>query len=226
MRARSFFTIIINSSSFRIRCRMRVRAFQFFACCFCFGVTSAVCPDDDPANTRSHMERFSTPQARAERAEIEASEKLKTQPNDPESLNARAYARMGLGHYAEAVEDLRRAVTLNPKKADYQANLGYALWKMGRRAEALNAEREASSSTTKTNCPLPTRPLPFIERRSKTIVRSRRAFAARAGNRSAPIGSSVRSADRLPDSRRSAKRHRATESVAGRTSSRSAGHLC
>jgi tetratricopeptide (TPR) repeat protein len=122
---------------------MRVRAFQFFVCCFCFGMTSAVAQTTLPSNTRSHLERFSTPQARAERAEIEASEKLKTQPNDPESLNARAYARMGLGHYAEAIEDLRRAISLNPKKADYQANLGYALWKVGRRSEALNAEREA-----------------------------------------------------------------------------------
>jgi tetratricopeptide (TPR) repeat protein len=109
----------------------------------CFGIAPVVAQTPNTAVSRSHAERFSTPQARAERAEIEASEKLKAAPDDPENLNARAYARMGLGHYPEAVEDLRRAVALNPRKADYQANLGYALWKIGRRTEAVKAEREA-----------------------------------------------------------------------------------
>ena len=122
---------------------MRVLTFQVFLYCFFLGAVSAVAQTASPNIVRSHVERFSTPLARAERAEVEASEKLKATPNDAETLNARAYARMGLGHYAEAIEDLRRAVALDPKKADYQANLGYALWKLGRRAEALNAEREA-----------------------------------------------------------------------------------
>ena len=122
---------------------MRACAFQLFAYCLCFGVTSAVAQTTPSIVTRSHLERFSTPQARAERAEAEASEKLKAQPNDPDNLNARAYARMGLGRYPEAIADLTRAVSINPTKADYQANLGYALWKIGRRAEALNAERAA-----------------------------------------------------------------------------------
>jgi len=122
---------------------MRVRAFHFFAWCFCFGVPLVHAQTTPPNNTRSHVERFSTSVARAERAEAEASQKLKAQPNEPEYLNARAYARMGLGHYAEAAEDLRQAIVLNPKKADYHANLGYALWKLSLRAEALNAEREA-----------------------------------------------------------------------------------
>lgn len=122
---------------------MKVSAFQLFAYWFCFGLAAALAQTAPPTVSRSHVERFSSPQARAERAEAEATEKLKAAPNDPENLNARAYARMGLGRYPEAVEDLSRAVALNPRKADYQANLGYALWKTGQRNEALKAEREA-----------------------------------------------------------------------------------
>ncbi len=124
---------------------MRVRALQLIAAYFCFsGVPIFAQATATPgASPRSHVERFRSPQARAERAEMEASVKLKANPNDAETLNARAYARMGLGRYPEAVEDLRRTIALNPNKADYQANLGYALWKIGRRADAIAAERAA-----------------------------------------------------------------------------------
>src|SRR5882762_5969375 len=54
---------------------------------------------------------------------------------------ARALARMRLGRYNEAFDDLRRAVSLKPATAEYQANLGYVLWKLGRPEEAVNAER-------------------------------------------------------------------------------------
>jgi tetratricopeptide (TPR) repeat protein len=121
---------------------MRVRAVQLTICCFCFGIASAA-GQTGSASSRTHLERFSTPQARAEREEAELSEKLKVDPNNAQNLNARAYARMGLGNYVEAVQDLRRAVLLDPKHADYQANLGYALWKIGQRTEAVRAEREA-----------------------------------------------------------------------------------
>src|SRR5215475_3948603 len=60
---------------------------------------------------RSHVERFSSLDARAERLETEANDKLASNPNDSEALNRRAVARMRLSRYPEAVEDLRRAVS-------------------------------------------------------------------------------------------------------------------
>jgi tetratricopeptide (TPR) repeat protein len=92
---------------------------------------------------RSHVERFSTPEARATKIEREASEKLMANPNDTESLNERALARIRLGRFQEAYQDLKKAIELNPKNADYRANYGYVLWKIGKAAEAIDAEREA-----------------------------------------------------------------------------------
>src|SRR5437773_158123 len=92
---------------------------------------------------RSHVERFSTPEAKAGRDETEASAKLAANPNDDQALNARAIARIRLARYHEAFEDARRAVSLKPADSDYQANLGYVLWKLGRPEEAINAERAA-----------------------------------------------------------------------------------
>ncbi|MEP6817958.1 MAG: tetratricopeptide repeat protein [bacterium] len=92
---------------------------------------------------RSHVERFSTPEVRAEKAEGDASAKLKTNPGDAEALNERALARLRLNHYRDAYEDLRQAVALNPANSNYQANLGYALWKLGQANEAVEAERAA-----------------------------------------------------------------------------------
>ena len=93
--------------------------------------------------TRSHVERFSTPEVRAEKAESDATAKLKANPQDAEALNARALARLRLNHYQDAYTDLRQAVALNPANADYQANVGYVLWKLGRANEAIDAERAA-----------------------------------------------------------------------------------
>src|SRR5437667_4409401 len=92
---------------------------------------------------RSHVERFSTPEAKAGRDETEASAKLAANPNDDQALSSRAIARIRLGRYHEAFEDARRAVSLKPADSDYQANLGYVLWKLGRPEEAINAERTA-----------------------------------------------------------------------------------
>lgn len=92
---------------------------------------------------RSHVERFSTPEARAARVEVESGEKLAKSPNDPVLLNERALARLRLQKYADALEDLKRAVALDPKSAEFRANYGYALWKVNRFAEAVEAEREA-----------------------------------------------------------------------------------
>ena len=93
--------------------------------------------------TRSHVERFSTPEVRAEKIEVDETAKLNANPQDAEALNARALARLRLNRYQEAYLDLRQAVALKPASADYQANLGYALWKLGRANEAIDAERAA-----------------------------------------------------------------------------------
>jgi tetratricopeptide (TPR) repeat protein len=95
------------------------------------------------AATRSHVERFSTPKDRAERDEAETSAKLKSNPDNDEALSLRANARMRLGRYNEAFEDIRRAAQLKPANAEYQASLGYALYKLGRPKEAVETERAA-----------------------------------------------------------------------------------
>lgn len=95
------------------------------------------------APVRSHIERFSTPEVRAEKVETDATAKVKTNSQDDEALNARALARVRLNRFQEAYDDLRAATTLKPANADYQANLGYVLWKLGRANEAIAAERAA-----------------------------------------------------------------------------------
>src|SRR6267143_4669274 len=108
----------------------------------CFGVTLGQSPDAT-AKERSHVERFSTPEVRAERAETDANAKLVNNPSDAQALNARALARLRLGRNHEAYEDLKSATALKPENSDYQANLGYVLWKLGRPDEAVSAERAA-----------------------------------------------------------------------------------
>lgn len=100
-------------------------------------------PQVTTATSRSHVERFSTPETRAGKAEAETNAKLAVNPNDTDALNLRAAARVRFGRYAEAYEDLRRAVALKPNNSEYQANLGYVLWKLGRSDEAMSAERVA-----------------------------------------------------------------------------------
>ena len=109
----------------------------------CAAYTTAQTSSVTAVQPRSHVERFSTPEARAERVEAEASARLATNPNDAEALNLRALARMRFGHYQEAYTDLHRAVSLKPNVAAYQANLGYVLWKLGRVDDATGAERAA-----------------------------------------------------------------------------------
>jgi len=95
------------------------------------------------ASMRSHVERFSTPEVRAEKSEADATAKLKANPDDAEALNTRSLARLRLNRYQDASEDLRRAIALKPTNADYRANLGYVLWKLGHAIEAIDAERAA-----------------------------------------------------------------------------------
>jgi tetratricopeptide (TPR) repeat protein len=95
------------------------------------------------APMRSHAERFSTSEAKAEKIEINATTKLQTNPQDAAAFNERALARVRLHRYEEAYVDLSQAVELKPGDASYQANLGYVLWKLGRAGEAVAAERAA-----------------------------------------------------------------------------------
>lgn len=99
-------------------------------------------PTPSPAK-KTHVERFTTPESRAARNEINLTEKLKANQNDANLYNDRALARIRLQKMPEAYEDLRKAVELEPKNAEFYANLGYVLWKIGRYAEAIAAEREA-----------------------------------------------------------------------------------
>lgn len=119
-----------------------IRLFQLIiASLIC--VVSVAAQSPKASASRSHVERFSTPEMRAERVEADQSLKLAANPNDAEALNLRAIARMRFGRYQESLEDLRRAVSLKPENSVYQSNLGYALWKLGRIEEAINAERVA-----------------------------------------------------------------------------------
>ncbi|HUE81096.1 MAG TPA: tetratricopeptide repeat protein [Pyrinomonadaceae bacterium] len=122
---------------------MLTRSFVVLALCFASATYSAGQSSATTSKSRSHVERFSTPAARAERDEVEANQKLATQPNDDVVLNMRAIARMRLGRYSESLDDLQRAVSLKPNKSEYHANLGYVLWKLGRLNEAISAERAA-----------------------------------------------------------------------------------
>ena len=91
----------------------------------------------------SHVERFSSPQMLAGQKEKEATARLEKNANDPSALNDRATARIQLGFFAEAAEDLRRAISLNANSAEYQANYGYVLARLGKIEEALKTERTA-----------------------------------------------------------------------------------
>ena len=93
--------------------------------------------------SRSHVERFSTPEARATKIERETSEKIIAKPSDPENFSQRGIARLRLNNFQAAFEDLQKAVLLNPQNAEYRANLGYVFWKLGRQNEAIESEREA-----------------------------------------------------------------------------------
>ncbi len=119
---------------------IRLTALGF--CLFAF-LDEVAGQNTNPPKERSHVERFSTPEVRAERSESDMTARLVTNPKDDAALNLRSVARMRLGRYTEALEDLKAAIGLNPKNAEYQANFGYVLWKLGRAEEAVNAERAA-----------------------------------------------------------------------------------
>jgi tetratricopeptide (TPR) repeat protein len=108
----------------------------------CF-VTTAAQSSLTTVKEKSHVERFSTAEVRAEKAEADASAKLAANPNDDVALNARALARIRLGKTGDAYQDLVKATTVKPENSDYRGNLGYVLWKLGKFGEAIDAERAA-----------------------------------------------------------------------------------
>ncbi|MBI1737878.1 MAG: tetratricopeptide repeat protein, partial [Acidobacteria bacterium] len=97
----------------------------------------------DQKKEASHTERFASPTAKAERAEAQASARLRENPNDAGALADRGEARLRLGKLDEAVEDFRQAAALDPGSADSQANLAYGLWRQRRLPEALAAAQNA-----------------------------------------------------------------------------------
>ncbi len=113
------------------------------AICLLSSLSGIAAQETGAPKERSHVERFSTPEVRAERSEADATAKLALNPRDDAALNLRSVARMRLGRYNEALEDLRHAISLQPTNAEYQANFGYVLWKLGRADEAVMAERAA-----------------------------------------------------------------------------------
>src|SRR5512143_2029367 len=71
----------------------------------CLGATDAQ-SSSPPVKEKTHAERFSTPEVRAEKAESDATAKIAANPNDFVALNSRALARIRLGKLNEAYEDL------------------------------------------------------------------------------------------------------------------------
>jgi tetratricopeptide (TPR) repeat protein len=131
------------SAPFLITCHMLARTVSVVNLAIFLTVVGLGQQPAQQAPIRSHVERFSSPETRAEQAEAEASKRLASNPSDADSLNARALARMRLGRYSDAFTDLQQAVTLSPKNAGYLANLGYVLWKLGKPSAGIAAERSA-----------------------------------------------------------------------------------
>ncbi len=91
----------------------------------------------------SHVERFANPETGFRLAEEEATARLRQNPLDSKALLERGTARLHLGQFAAALEDLRRAAALNPASADAEAQLANGLWMSGSLDQAVIAAREA-----------------------------------------------------------------------------------
>ena len=91
----------------------------------------------------SHVERFLSPEKRAERMEEEAAALLRANPEDAAALAKRGEMRLRLGHTQQGVDDLQRAVTLDPKSVGAYASLSVGLWSLGRMKEAEEAAARA-----------------------------------------------------------------------------------
>src|SRR2546427_127029 len=91
----------------------------------------------------SHVERFTDPKVKLERAERDATARLDSNPRDARAFLGRGVARLSLGELKQAVTDLREAAELDPKSAEARAQLAYGLWLLGALPEALVAARAA-----------------------------------------------------------------------------------
>jgi tetratricopeptide (TPR) repeat protein len=117
---------------------------KFNSCFFAiFILAGFVCGQTPTPVKLSHVERFSTPEARAAKIETDTTEKINTNQNDASLFNDRALARIRLKKLPEAAEDLSKAILLKPNDAEFRANYGYVLWKIGKFQEAISSEREA-----------------------------------------------------------------------------------
>jgi tetratricopeptide (TPR) repeat protein len=96
-----------------------------------------------PLPKRSHVERFSTPESRAIKNEVDLTEKIRLNQSDANLYNERALARVRLQKFDLALQDLQKATELNSSNAEFFANLGYVLWKVGKFQEAIETERKA-----------------------------------------------------------------------------------
>lgn len=117
------------------------KVFCSFFILFCFGSSNGQNPTPTPK--RSHVERFSTPESRAVKNEVDLTEKIRLNQTDANLFNDRALARVRLQKFDLALQDLQKATELNPNNAEFFANLGYVLWKVGRFQEAIETERKA-----------------------------------------------------------------------------------
>ena len=104
---------------------------------------AAALPTVAQEKERSHQERFADPQTLRKREERDASRRLRKNPNDAKALEDRGIARMRMGRTEQALADLQRAATLNPKSPNVRADLAYGLMQQRRWPEALQAARSA-----------------------------------------------------------------------------------
>jgi len=99
---------------------------------------------EQPSNKEpSHAERFASPREKLEREVQAATTKLTRNPRDAKSLDGRGMARVRLGDGTQGIADIRRATELDPKSADFQTDLAFALWADGQLKEAQEAARKA-----------------------------------------------------------------------------------
>jgi tetratricopeptide (TPR) repeat protein len=91
----------------------------------------------------SHVERFTNPQTKWQRAEQEASARLAANPKDSHALADRGVARLNLGQIEVAVGDLNQAAELDTTSAGVRAQLAYAFMLLGHQQEALAAAKAA-----------------------------------------------------------------------------------
>src|SRR3989442_13630059 len=71
----------------------------------------------------SHVDRFTDPKVKLERAERDATARLDSTPRAARPFLDRGVARLSLGELKQAVTDLREAAALDPTSAEPRAQL-------------------------------------------------------------------------------------------------------